>query len=99
MSYNDQMREIANRYMNSGEPWPASTRSIAGWAIRRGLWQPQPSDLIDQCAEQLARAMREEYIVDPQGRTVRAKHAVRVQGGQKNLTLWGDIRTAKREHM
>ena len=52
---------------------------------------------MDLCAEQLARAMREEYIHDPQGRIVRAKHAARVSG--KQTVLWGDIRTASREHM
>lgn len=50
---------------------------------------------INICAEQLARAMREEYIVDPQGRRVRAKHAARI----KQAVLWDDIRTASREHM
>ena len=39
--------------------------------------------------------MREEYIVDPQGRTVRAKHAAKI----KQQTLWADIRTANRGHM
>lgn len=67
MSYNDKLRDIANRYMGSGQPWPASARTIAAWAIRNGLWQPQASDLIGQCADQLAVAMREEYILDPQG--------------------------------
>lgn len=99
MSYNDKLRDIANRYIGSGQPWPASARTIAAWAIRNGLWQPQPSDLVGQCADQLAVAMREEYILDPQGRKVRAKHAVREHGGPKNLTLWGDIRSAPRKHM
>jgi len=99
MSYNDQMQGIANQYMNSGQSWPASARDIAAWAIRSGLWKPQPADLVERCADHLARAMREEYIVDAQGRTVRAKHAVRIIGGPKNLTLWGDIRTASRKHM
>jgi hypothetical protein len=50
---------------------------------------------VTQLAEQLSRAMREEYIVDEQGRTVRAKHAARY----KQSVLWEDIRTAPREHM
>lgn len=99
MSYNEQLQSIVNRYMKSGETWPTSTRTIAAWAIRQGYWQAQPKDLIDQCADQLSRAMREEYIRDPQGRVVRAKHAVRVHGGPKNLTLWADIRTASPKHM
>lgn len=99
MSYNEQMQAIANRYMRSGEPWPATSREIAGWAVRKGLWKPQRSDEIKICAEQMARAMREEYIIDAQGRTVRAKHAARVSKGNGQMTLWADIRTAARKHM
>jgi hypothetical protein len=99
MSYNDQLRRIVDQYVKAGQEWPTPAKTIAGWAIRQGLWNAQPWDLIDQCADQLARAMREEYYVDPQGRSVRTKHAVRKHGGQKNLTLWGDIRTAPREYM
>jgi len=54
---------------------------------------------MDQCAEQLSRAMREEYIQDPQGRMVRAKHAARVERDGEQLVLWDDIRTADRRHM
>lgn len=44
--------------------------------------------------------MCEEYITDPQGRTVRAKHAARVEDANgKQTTLWADIRTAPRKHM
>lgn len=89
-----QMQEIANQYMKAGHPL-ATTREIAAWAIQSGLWKPQPSDLINQCADQLARAMRKEYFTDPHGRAVRAKHAARIE----NMTLWADIRTAPLQHM
>lgn len=94
-----QMQRITNKYMNSGEPWPASTKQIAKWAIINKLWAPHPSNLVNQCADELARAMREEYIVDPQGRTVRAKHAARIPNKGQQVTLWADIRTAPRKHM
>lgn len=94
-NYNEQMQAIANKYMESGEEWPATARQIAAWAVREKLWAPHPSSLISQCAQALAEAMREEYITDAQGRTVRAKHAARVEQG----VLWDDIRYASREHM
>lgn len=63
MSYGDQLREIANRYYReSGHTEPSTKQEIAAWAIRNGLWHPQPSDLIEQCAEEIARSMREELI-------------------------------------
>jgi hypothetical protein len=38
--------------------------------------------------------MREEYYTDPQGRTVRTKHAARLSVDGEQTTLWDDIRTA-----
>ena len=46
-------------------------------------------------AAEIGRAMRAERIDDPQGRSVRAKHAAR----EGQLFLWDDIRTASRKHM
>ncbi len=94
-TYHQQLQRIVNRYIEAGEEWPTTARRIAAWAVQEGLWKPPPSSLVNQCAEALADAMREEYIVDPQGRKVRAKHAARVE----QTVLWADIRTAPRQHM
>ncbi len=94
-NYNEQMQRIVNEYIAAKQDWPATTRQIAAWAVRERKWQPQPASLISQCAEELSVAMREETLVDPQGRAVRAKHAARVH----QSVFWGDIRTASREHM
>jgi hypothetical protein len=98
-TYGDQMRGIADKYMEAVGQRAASTHDMARWAIDKGLWQPHPSAIVDRCAEDLARAMREDYITDPQGRRVRAKHAARVTKGGKQMTLWADIHVAPREHM
>lgn len=94
-NYYEQLQRIVSQYIEAGREWPATTRQIAAWAVREKRWQPHPSSVVSQCAEALANAMREEFIVDPQGRTVRAKHAARIE----QLVLWADIRTAPREHM
>ena len=75
---NEQRLKIVNQYMSSGEPWPAGARQIASWAIRKGMWAPQPASLIGRCAGELARAMGQEYYTDPQGRKVRTKHSARI---------------------
>ncbi len=98
-TYNEQLQEIVTDYIKDGLEWPATTRQLAGYAIDHRKWRPQRSTLVDRCAEELSRAMREEYIVDPQGRTVRAKHVARVEREGKQLMLWADIRSASREHM
>lgn len=71
-TYTEQLQRLAAEYLEScgGE---ATAREIAVWAIELGRWVPQRSHLVDRLAEQVSRAMREEYIVDAQGRSVRAK--------------------------
>jgi hypothetical protein len=99
MGYTKQLQKIVNAYMETGQPWPATTHQIAAWAVSQKLWQPQPSTVIDQCANQLSKVMREEHIVDPQGRIVRAKHVAKIERNGEQMALWADIRTAGREHM
>lgn len=99
MSYTEQLQSIVTEYIGAGQAWPATTHEIAGWALRTGRWQSQPADVIDRCADELAHAMREEFIRDPQGRTIRAKHVARVKRRNKQMSLWGDIRTASHRHM
>jgi len=96
MSYTRLMQDIVGKYREAGQPWPAAKRTIAAWAVRNRVWQPQPSKLIDQCADEIARAMREEYFTDPQGRRVRAKHAAKFVQDGLQATLWGDIRSEDR---
>jgi hypothetical protein len=96
MNYTKQMQTIVAKYRESGQPWPAEKRAIAAWAVRTKEWRPQPSMLIGQCADEIARAMREEYFTDTQGRRVRAKHAAKVWDEGKQATLWGDIRSEGR---
>ena len=98
MSYYEQLRSIADQYFSEHDG-SATAREIAAWATATKRWPPQPGSLIDQCAEELSRAMREDYYTDPQGRTVRAKHAARMRENGKQFTLWADIRRASPAHM
>ena len=86
-TFSEQMQAIVTSYVEAGERWPATTHEIASWAIRTSRWAPEPSSVVDMCADQLARAMREEYITDPQGRRVRSKHAARVKRDSRQITL------------
>lgn len=98
-TYTEQLQGFVSDYRNSGQPWPASSRQIAAWAVHEGKWRPQPSALVGQCAQHIARAMRAECITDPQGRIVRSKHAAKMFKGGEQTVLWADIRTASSEHM
>lgn len=99
MSYRDDLQKIANQYFEAGADGPATAREIAAWAIDRGLWEPQRAHVIDQCAREIAHAMREEYIRDPQGRRVRRKHTARLEVEGKQQNLWDDYQKAPREFM
>jgi hypothetical protein len=99
MSMNEQNQKIITRYRRSGQPWPATAIEIARWAIANRHWELHPSKVVRQCADQIAQAMRDEFITDPQGRHVRAKHAA-PYAEQGKLTLkWDDLRTADHTHM
>ena len=95
----EQRQRIVREYRESGHLWPASMRQVAAWAIDKGLWEPARGTIVGQLAGELARALREEYFIDPQGREVRAKHAARIAQGAVQSTLWDDIRTADPSHM
>lgn len=99
MTYSEQMQKIWKEYEGAGMPTPATSRDVAAWAIREGLWKPRPADIITQCADDLSRALREEYRTDKYGRRYRAKHAVRISSGGVQLTFWADIDTAPRAHI
>lgn len=98
MSYVEQMQHIANEYFEAGHS-VTTTHEIAIWAIETGRWGPQRATLINQCADELSKAMREEYFTDPQGRRVRAKHVARRPQYGKQTSLWSDMRIATRDHM
>ncbi len=89
----EALQDIANEYIASGAPWPADRRTIAAWAVTHGKWHPQRKSVIDQCAQELAAAMRLEMERDPQGRSVRAKLCVKISerdaaGNPVQKTLW-----------
>ncbi len=89
------LQDIVNDYIKAEQPWPASRRDIAAWAVRHKRWAQQPKSAIDQCAKELAEAMRLEMEIDPQGRSVRAKHCAKIAeqdeaGNLVQKTLWFD---------
>jgi hypothetical protein len=74
-----------------------SLKDMGAWALQKGLWQPGKDAVLRQFCEDMSRALREDYMRDPQGRRVRAKHAIKTETEQG--VLWADIHTAPHEHM
>jgi hypothetical protein len=88
-------QEIINDYLEETGAAVLDMRLVAAWAIRKGRWDTPPTDKIKQCAQELSRAARVEFYEDPQGRTVRRKHAYRIKKDDKQLVFWVDIEDAK----
>ena len=98
-TYTKQLQKIVADYRKAGMAGPAPAKAIAEWAVQEGRWQLPPAAVTQRCAEDISRAMREEYMTDPQGRRVRVKHPVTRTIDGEQYVLWDDIRTAPRTHM
>ena len=99
MTYVKQMQRIVDEYRVSGLPWPTSAKSIADWAISTGQWELPAAAIRRRCADDIASAMREEYMTDRKGRRVRLLHPAPVPIDGQTEMFWDDIRTASRDHM
>lgn len=98
-TFSEQMQAIFGRYTEEVSADPVSLDEVAAWAIKRGLYQPAPRDIVKICRDALADSLRQEKRIDEKGRKYRAKHSVRtwIQGQQ--LSLWADIDTAPRSFL
>jgi len=97
VSYNERMQTLAKDYQTATGSVTFTLKQMGAWAMQEGLWEPGHDAILRQFCDDMGRALREEYVRDPQGRRVRAKHAVRNEG--ETGFLWADIHTAPREHM
>lgn len=76
---------------------------VAPWVIKEGLWKQPPMDPEENLRRQMSRAMRNEYITDPQGRDVRLHHPVIIEemtpSGVRRRSRWYTIFDAPADHM
>jgi hypothetical protein len=96
-SYNEQMQALAKDYQFATGSVTYTLKDVGAWAIKEGKWEAGRDILLRQFCDDMGRALREEYIRDPQGRRVRANHVIRGEG--ETGFLWAEIYTAPREHM
>jgi hypothetical protein len=73
--------------------------AVAKWAVGTGRWQRPQKTQEQICKDELAKALRSERHVDPQGRHVRTMHSIKIEGEDKPLWEWEDIRTARPERI
>jgi hypothetical protein len=73
--------------------------AVAHWAFTEGRWKRPPFDPEAILRRELARAMRNDHIKDPQGREVRKYHPVLHYEGERKISIWQTIDTARPDHM
>lgn len=98
-TYNEQLQRIWHAFEEENGFMPSSARDAVKWGVGRGMIAVSPPDPFDKLAEDMARALREEYGTDHLGRRYRKNHAVRVTKGGVQLTFWAMMGAAPREHM
>ena len=98
-SRKEELRKLANKYIASTGKTTYRSREIADWAITEGHWQLPRGKLINLCADEFARAFKEERFTDPLGNRVRFRHARKVDINGVQTTLWENWPTISRENM
>jgi hypothetical protein len=98
-AYKEQLQRVWHAFTSEHRTVPATAREAVQWGVSRGMIVPPEIDPLDKLAEDMSTALREEYATDDSGRRYRVNHAVRVSKGGVQLTLWGVMRDAPREHM
>lgn len=88
--YRDQMINLMNRYIEEVDPDPTGLDGVMDWALREGLYTPEPRDIRKIFREALADSLRQEKRFDGK-RWYRAKHSMRTSIGGVQLNLWADI--------
>jgi hypothetical protein len=95
MSYNKEIQSFIEEYRRDVKDGPLASRQIAAWLLREKKWAPTTDEAIDILTRHVSYAMRTQFTIDPDGRRVRRKHAVRYSERRPNgtytqTTFWYD---------
>lgn len=85
--YREQLQNVWRAYERLHGYVPATARDSVKWGVSQGMISLQPVDPYDRMAEDMAKALREEYGIDSKGRRYRKNHAVRVTKAGVQLTM------------
>ena len=99
MTRTEQLQRAWRRYEEENGRLAATAREVAEWGVRKGVLPLPDVDPYDVLAEDMARALREEYATDRRGRRYRVNHAVRITKGGVQYTFWAILGHAGRPHM
>ena len=95
----DEYTKLFHDYQRAHGGVPESPYKVCEWALANGYLAPPKLDPIAALADDMARALREEYATDARGRRYRRNHAVKVTRNSIQFSLWAEMATAPRQHM
>lgn len=98
-TYNEQLQRVWHLYEKEHGSIPSRLQDALKWGVTNGMLKLPEYDPYDKLADDMARALREEYATDKLGRRYRVNHAVRVNKSGVQYTFWAIMGDAPREHM
>jgi hypothetical protein len=87
-SYTRALLSIVDQYTEQTGELEPDLYEVAKWAAENDLMDTPVVDVTRIMSRALARACRQDYIVDENGEPVRRRHAVKETRGDKQLTFW-----------
>ena len=63
-TYKEQLDAVWEKYRKEVSHDPVDLKTVAAWAIEKGLWKPRPVDLSTSLANDLAQVLREKKRID-----------------------------------
>jgi hypothetical protein len=95
----ERLLQLWRQYHEEFGQLPVAARDVIKWAVEAKRIPLPEIDPYDALADDLARALREEFDTDTLGRRFRKNHAVRVTKGGVQHTFWAIMGFAPHEHM
>jgi hypothetical protein len=95
----EQLQNVFRLYEQEHEHMPASARQACEWGVEKRLLELPKVDRYDLLANEMSRALRDQYATDEKGRRYRINHAVRVTKHGVQMTFWAIMGFAARNHM
>lgn len=89
MTKTELYQRVFRQYQDEHGHTPSGTREVVDWAAEEGLIPVPQIDPRDISAEEMSRALREEYATDAKGRRYRVNQAARYTKNGAQVTMWG----------
>src|SRR5262245_23336122 len=90
-NYTRSLLAIVDEYNADENDKEPDLYQVAKWAHAKGLMDLPEVDPHRVMARNLARACRQDYVIDENGEPVRKRHAVREESGDIQRTLWPNM--------